>query len=213
MAEPASTARSKDRAQVVVATQNAGKLREVRMLLAELPVELLGLTPEWARALPEEGDDYESNAVAKARAVAQRSGGIAVADDSGLEVSALDGRPGPHSARYGAPGLDDAARAARLLEELVAVPVAQRSARFVCLAAAAHPDGRIAVARGVCEGRILSGPRGSGGFGYDPVFQPGGVEASMAELSEAEKHRLSHRGRAFRELLRSLETWLEGGGL
>lgn len=197
----------------MVATQNAGKLREMRALLAELPAALEALRPEWAEALPEEGDEYEANALAKARAVALCSGRIAVADDSGLEVAALGGRPGPHSARYGGPELDDRGRVAKLLDELCAAPAAQRTARFVCWAAAVHPDGRTAVASGVCEGRILSRPAGGAGFGYDPVFQAVGVEGSMAELSAARKQRLSHRGRAFRALLPELFRWLESEGV
>lgn len=197
----------------MVATQNAGKFREVRELLAELPATLVELRPAWTEALPEEGDDYEANALAKARAVALRSGRIAVADDSGLEVAALGGRPGPHSARYGGPGLDDAGRVVKLLDELSAVPVAQRGARFVCWAAAVHPAGRTAIACGVCEGRILTRPTGDAGFGYDPVFQAVGIEGSMAELSGAEKQRLSHRGHAFRALRPTLSRWLESEGV
>jgi len=212
VADPQPAASPNASGTVVVATQNAGKLREVRSLLAALPAELIALTPAWAQALPEEGDGYEANALAKARAVARCSGCLAVADDAGLEVEALGGRPGPHSARFGGPGLDDAGRVARLLEALAAIPEARRGARFVCFAAAVHPDGRRAVTRGVCEGKILPRPSGGGGFGYDPVFQASGVGVSMAELSEEEKHRLSHRGSAFRELLPKLREWLAAGG-
>jgi hypothetical protein len=125
-------------------------------------------------------------------------------DDSGLEVDALGGAPGPRSARYGGPGLDDAARTAALLEALVAVPDDERSARFVCVAALATPQGDVATARGVCEGRLLRAPRGSGGFGYDPIFAIG--EATMAELPAAAKDALSHRGRAFRALIPALRA-------
>jgi XTP/dITP diphosphohydrolase len=192
----------------VIATQNPGKLREVRAILADFPVTWCLLTPAWAAALPKEGGDYETNALAKARAVAQASGRVAVADDSGLEVDALGGLPGPHSARYGGPGLDDVGRIALLLHQLGERPPSERAARFVCVAAAAQPTGPTAVARGICPGHILAAARGTGGFGYDPIFQPPGHEASMAQLAAADKERLSHRGRAFRALRPHLERWL-----
>ncbi len=196
--------------ELLVATQNAGKLREVREILAALSVEWLGLRPEWAAALPEEGDEYEANARAKALAGAAASGRVAVADDSGLEVDALGGAPGPHSARYGGPGLDDAGRNARLLDALGGVSPGDRGARFVCIAAVATPDGSCAVARGECVGSILEAPRGAEGFGYDPLFWVPVRECAMAELTQADKHTLSHRGRAFRALLPAIETRLAG---
>jgi XTP/dITP diphosphohydrolase len=127
---------------------------------------------------------------------------VALGDDSGLEVDALGGAPGPLSARYGGAGLDDAARSAALLAALEAVPDAERGARFVCVAAVATPRGDVATARGVCEGRLLRAARGEGGFGYDPIFAVG--DSTMAELPAAEKDALSHRGRAFRALLPAL---------
>jgi XTP/dITP diphosphohydrolase len=185
--------------EVVVATSNAGKLVEIRALLGDLPLALCGLDAFPGVTMPEEGDDYAQNARAKAQAVARATGRVALADDSGLEVDGLDGRPGPRSARYGGAGLDDAGRVARLLEELAGREGAARSARFVCVACVASPDGSTAIARGVCEGRILEAPRGAGGFGYDPVFEaePG---RAMAELPAARKNEISHRARAFRAL-------------
>jgi XTP/dITP diphosphohydrolase len=183
--------------QVVLATRNAGKVREVRAILAALPIQLIAL-PEGI-ALPPEGDTYEANAVDKAVAAARATGHLSIADDSGLEVDALGGAPGALSARYGA---DDAARISRMLAALVGVPDAARGARFVCVAAWATADGRSGTARGVCEGRILRAASGAGGFGYDPIFGvgPGPASRSMAELSPAEKDALSHRGHAFRAL-------------
>ncbi len=194
--------------ELVLATQNPGKLREVREILATLPVHWCGLEPAWAAALPEEGDNYEANARAKALAAAAASGRVAVADDSGLEVAALGGAPGPRSARYGGPGLDDAGRNARLLGALSAVPPAERGARFVCVAAVADPTGRCAVARGECAGTILEAPRGDAGFGYDPLFWVAERGMTMAELDAAAKHALSHRGRALRALRRDIEALL-----
>ncbi|RIL05073.1 MAG: non-canonical purine NTP pyrophosphatase, RdgB/HAM1 family [Proteobacteria bacterium] len=196
------------RTRVVLATRNAGKLREIAALLCGLPIELVPL-PE-SVALPEEGDAYEANALAKAEAAAHATGHPALGDDSGLEVDALGGAPGPQSARWGGPGLDDAGRNALLLAKLDGVDDAQRGARFVCVAACATPDGRRATARGVCEGRIARAPRGGAGFGYDPVFEVGA--RTFAELAAPEKDAASHRGRAFRALAPSLRALLAAGG-
>jgi XTP/dITP diphosphohydrolase len=186
--------------RVVLASGNAGKLREVRALLASPALELVGLDAVGPVELPEEGDDYAANAAAKALAAARASGLPALGDDSGLEVEALGGAPGPRSARFGGPGLDDAGRTRALLAALDGVPAERRGARFVCVAALATPDGVVVTARGECPGRIATEPRGSAGFGYDPIFEttPGGP--TMAELPAAEKERISHRGRAFRAL-------------
>jgi XTP/dITP diphosphohydrolase len=192
--------------RLVVATGNAGKLREIRALLEAEPVELVGLAELPAVDLPEEGDDYRANAIAKARAAALQLGEPAVADDSGLEVAALDGRPGPHSARYGGPGLDDAGRVERLLRELEGVPAERRGARFVCHVALVLPDGATEATVGVCEGSIRERPTGGGGFGYDPVFQPVGEAGSMAELAPERKNEISHRARAFAALVQT-SSW------
>jgi len=193
-----------DRIRVIVASGNRGKLAEIRAILEPAGFDVRSLD-EWpAVDFPEEGGDYETNARVKAETVARHTGELAVADDSGLEVEALDQAPGPYSARYGGEGLDDAGRVAHLLATLGDLPASRRGARFVCVAAAAWPDGRSATARGECAGRILTAPRGQAGFGYDPVFQPEGDTRSMAELTRAEKDVLSHRGRAFRSLAERL---------
>ncbi len=186
--------------RVILATRNAGKAREVASIFAALPLHIEPLAADVV--LPEEGDAYEANAIAKALAAARATGCVALGDDSGLEVDALGGAPGPFSARYGGAGLDDAGRTAALLTALEAVPHAERGARFVCVAALATPNGDVATARGVCEGWLLRAPRGAAGFGYDPIFAIG--EATMAELPAAAKDALSHRGHAFRALLPAL---------
>lgn len=193
---------------LVVATGNRGKLREIQAILGDLRVVWRTLADYPALSLPEEGDDYAANAQAKALAAARGTGELAIADDSGLEVDGLSGRPGPHSARYGGPGLDDAGRVAHLLAELRGVTGAARRARFVCVAALATPEGRVASAEGRCEGRILEAPRGEGGFGYDPVFWSAEQQQPMAELPEGVKNRISHRARAFAALRPQLEAAL-----
>jgi XTP/dITP diphosphohydrolase len=202
--------RAASRAHVVVATSSPAKLREIRALLAPLPVPLVGLDAFPRLRLPPEGDDYAANAIAKARAAAAHAGRPALADDSGLEVEGLGGAPGPRSARYGGPGLDDAGRVARLLAELAGREGAARRARFVCVAALALPDGEVATARGECRGRIVAAPRGRRGFGYDPVFEPEGRGRTMAELPAEEKNRISHRARAFRALRAALLAYATG---
>jgi XTP/dITP diphosphohydrolase len=190
--------------EVVLASGNAGKLLEVRAILGDLPISLRAASAFPEIVLPEEGDDYEANALAKARAAARASGRLALADDSGIEVEALAGAPGPRSARFGGPGLDDVGRNARLLADLAATGCSTRSARFVCVAALATPEGDAVAARGECAGRLLEAPRGTGGFGYDPLFVPEGGAKTMAELPPAEKNRVSHRARAFRALIDEL---------
>jgi XTP/dITP diphosphohydrolase len=194
--------------ELVVATGNAGKLREIREILADVRVTLRSLAEFPHVAMPDEGDDYTANAVAKARAVAVATGRATIADDSGIEVDALAGGPGPRSARYGGPALDDAGRVALLLRDLAACAPDGRGARFVCVAALATPDGAVVTARGECAGEICAAPRGSGGFGYDPVFVPRGERSAMAELPGARKNQISHRAVAFRALRGAIERAL-----
>jgi len=186
--------------ELVLATSNPGKLREFRAILGELSVTFRALAAFPEVQLPEEGDDYQVNAVAKARAIADATGRPALADDSGIEVEALGGRPGPRSARFGGADLDDAGRLEKLLVDLTASGEEDRSARFVCVAALAFPGGEVITARGECPGRILDAPQGGGGFGYDPIFEVEGGGRSMAELPPTEKNRISHRARALLSL-------------
>ena len=194
--------------QLLLATGNAGKVQELRALLHPLGVRVW--TPAergLALEVEEDADTFEGNARKKARAFAQASGLASLADDSGLQVDALDGAPGVFSARYAGPDATDEANRAKLLRALADVPDGQRSARFQCALVLVDPAGEVLHrARGVCEGTILRHPRGDGGFGYDPIFVPRGEERSMAELSPAEKNALSHRGAA----IRSLRAWFEG---
>ena len=196
--------------EVVLASSNAGKLVEFRAILKTFPAASPRgkMPPLRLRALgefppvefPDEGGDYLANAVAKAQAAATQLGLAAIADDSGLEVEGLDGAPGAYSARYGGPGLSDRARAAHLLAQMNGLRGIARRARFVCTSALAWPNGETLTAHGECRGVILGGPRGDGGFGYDPVFQPDGYDLAMAELPEQLKNRISHRARALTAL-------------
>lgn len=192
--------------KLLLASNNPGKLVELRRLLAGLGFEVLapadlGLALE----VVEDGATYEANAVKKARAFAEASGMMALADDSGLEVDALAGGPGVYSARYGGAGLDDRGRYELLLRELEGVPAGRRSARFRAVVAVAAPGGEVEVFEGTCEGRIGVGPRGIGGFGYDPVFETSDGRTA-AELSDGEWDAISHRGEAMRRAV----AWLRG---
>ena len=189
--------------RIVVASKNPGKLREFGEILGSREFSLCDLADLPPVRFPEEGSDYAENAIAKATAASGQLGEIALADDSGLEVEGLAAAPGPHSARFGGPGLDDQGRVAHLLAALAKDPAASRRARFVCYAALVTPQGRIETAFGECAGTILEAPRGANGFGYDPVFQVEGMRETMADLPAAQKNEISHRGRALRALFES----------
>jgi XTP/dITP diphosphohydrolase len=182
--------------KLFLATANADKASEIAALLAGFEVEP---RPAWVAHVEETEPTLEGNALLKARAVGAAVGAVAVADDTGLEVAALGGRPGVYSARYAGEGATYADNVAKLLSDLDGVP--DRSARFRTVAVAWFPDGREVVAEGAVDGVILEETRGEGGFGYDPVFAPsGGDGRSYAQMTQAEKNAMSHRGRAFRAL-------------
>jgi XTP/dITP diphosphohydrolase len=199
----------------VLATANAAKAREIHDVVAQsgLPIELLDRPGDLA-PVDEDRDTLEDNARLKARAVRDATGDAAIADDTGLEVDALDGAPGVRSARFAGPDATDADNVALLLERLRDLPLEARRARFVTVAVAAFPDGRELAAIGTVEGTIASRPRGDGGFGYDPVFMADpGDGRTFAEMTPAEKHRCSHRGRAFRTLADGLAILDQAGHL
>ena len=199
-----------------IGSNNKKKRAELERILAPLQLELH--TPEQLGAPfdpVEDQPDFAGNARVKARALATLARGIALADDSGLCVDALDGRPGVLSARYGGPGLDDRGRLLRLLDELRLVPPARRTAHFTCSLCVCGPDGGVLAAiEERCEGTLLEAPAGSGGFGYDPIFVPreftGDASKTFAVLDAATKDRLSHRGKALRALLQRLPALLRG---
>jgi XTP/dITP diphosphohydrolase len=186
--------------KLLLGTSNPGKLRELSVLLRDLHVTLVHPKQlDLDMTVPETGKSYAENASLKARAYAQCADMWALADDTGLEVQALGGRPGLRSARIVGPGGEDSDRRAALLKELAGLPRPWRAA-FVCLVALAGPDGELSLARGECLGEIVPQARGAGGFGYDPLFLVDDVGRTMAELTMAEKNLTSHRARAFAAL-------------
>jgi XTP/dITP diphosphohydrolase len=202
--------------RIVLASTNQGKVREFARLFADPRILLLGMTevvpPDFE--VEETGATFEENAWLKALALCQLTGLPALSDDSGLEVDALGGRPGVYSARYAGPGCTDEDNNTLLLRELLGVETEQRTARFVCCLAFATPTAqgptRQASARAKVDGRILTAPRGSQGFGYDPLFEPCAyVGQTTAELRSEEKDRISHRGQAARQIFAAMVHWLD----
>jgi XTP/dITP diphosphohydrolase len=193
------------RARAVVATRNPHKLSELVEILGSLDLEP---APDGLELPPEDGETFAENALGKARAAHTATGMAAIGDDSGIAARALGGRPGVRSARYAGPEASDEQNLGLLLHELA--EAADRSVAYVCALALVDEDGAEHLFEGRCEGELATAPRGSGGFGYDPAFVPhdtGPADGrTMAELAPAEKHAISHRGRAARELARWLET-------
>ncbi|MEW6553570.1 MAG: XTP/dITP diphosphatase [Actinomycetota bacterium] len=192
--------------RLVLATGNRGKIGEIRAVLSGLDIGVVtsGDLAGWPD-LEEKGDTFEENAASKALTLARWAAIPALADDSGLEVEALGGRPGVLSARYAGRQGDDAANIARVLREMEGIQTGSRGARFVCVLVLASPGGEVVEVRDTCEGHITTVPRGERGFGYDPVFIAEGLERTMAELSMEEKNAVSHRGKALRRLRSLLE--------
>ncbi len=192
--------------KLLLASQNSGKLREMKFILQGLPLQIISPAEIGIHLQVEEtGKTYAENAALKARAFAKESGLIALGDDSGLEVDALNGKPGLYSARYApAPNANDADRRSFLLKNLRAAP-RPWTARFRATIAIAQPNGEIHFTEGICEGEIIPEERGSGGFGYDPIFYLPEIGRTMAELSEEEKNRLSHRAKALEKMKKVIE--------
>jgi len=195
---------------IVLATRNKKKIEEIKRIIADLSISILTLDdfigcPE----VEEEGATFEENAVKKAQTVARYTGKPSIADDSGLEVYALNGAPGPLSARYAGEDTDDRKNIEKLVFEMRSIDDEQRGARFVCCIALAFPEGGVKTFSGYVEGKIGRKPRGFQGFGYDPVFYPEGYNRTFAEMTADEKDALSHRGKA----LRKLQRYLREGGI
>ncbi|QJY44715.1 RdgB/HAM1 family non-canonical purine NTP pyrophosphatase [Pseudonocardia broussonetiae] len=191
--------------RILLATRNAGKLVELRRMLSGFEIVGLSDVPEFPDA-PETGATFAENALAKARDAAAATGLVSVADDSGLAVDALNGMPGVLSARWSGRHGDDAANTALLLAQLGDVPDERRGAAFVCAAALVVPGGEETVVHGEWKGTIVRAPRGTNGFGYDPVFVPAGEDRTSAELDPAEKDAASHRALALAALVPHLQA-------
>jgi XTP/dITP diphosphohydrolase len=201
---------------IVLATRNKGKIAELSAMLEGFGLKVLGLAdfPEIGE-IEETGATFHANSLIKAKEVAEETGLVAVADDSGLEVDYLDGAPGVYSARYAGEGADDAANNAKLLEALHGVPEDKRGARFKCVMTAYAPGGETLVAEGAWEGRVAPAPAGDQGFGYDPLFFDPASGMHAAQMDRAAKNAVSHRGKALKNLINKWpEFWrtVSGGG-
>jgi XTP/dITP diphosphohydrolase len=199
-----------EKIEVVIATRNSGKLREIQAILSPLRLKILSLwdfpdVPE----IIEDGQTFEENAVKKAAAVSRQTGRMAIADDSGLAVDALQGRPGVFSSRYAGEKATDAERYQKLLKEMTGTPQGNRGAAFICAMAVASPKGKVEVVEGECRGEIAFAPKGSHGFGYDPVFYLPKWGKTMAELEPEVKNRISHRAQALEKLKQVLPNFLK----
>ncbi len=191
--------------RILIATRNPGKLREFALALEPEDFDMVGMDAlDDSGEIEEAGQTFEANARLKAEGYSTHTDMLVLADDSGIEVDALDGAPGVHSARYGGPGLDDEGRTRLLLRELEGVPDERRTARFRCVLALARDGKTLATFDGVIEGRINHRPEGENGFGYDPVFFHPPSGCTTAQLAPAEKQKISHRGQAIAELLKAL---------
>ncbi|RAK21343.1 XTP/dITP diphosphohydrolase [Anoxybacillus vitaminiphilus] len=187
--------------EVIIATKNAGKVKEFQTLFAEKGVEVKSLLDfENAPDVEETGETFAENAILKAETIANYLNKVVIADDSGLAVDALDGRPGVYSARYAGEHKNDKENIAKVLEELKGVPFEKRTARFHCALAVAVPRQRTVVVEGTCEGYIAETQTGTNGFGYDPIFYVPEKQKTMAELSKEEKNKISHRANALKKL-------------
>lgn len=187
--------------KILLATRNKGKVREFRELFNPMGIEVLSLDAfPTAPEVEEDGDTFEANAIKKAETISRTFNIAALADDSGLEVDALEGKPGVLSARFAGIQATDEENNEKLIGMLEEIPAEKRTARYVCVLALALPGSKTLTARGDCEGRIVIEPKGNGGFGYDPYFYVPVLKQTMAQLPPDEKNRISHRGQALRKL-------------
>lgn len=192
--------------KIVFATSNEGKMREIREILKDLGAEVLSLKEAGVHVdIVEDGVTFEANALIKAKAVWERTGGIVLADDSGLEIDYLNGEPGVYSARYMGEDTSYEIKNWNLIHRLNGVPEEERTARFACVIAGVLPDGRTLTTRGTMEGFIACEPAGAGGFGYDPILMLKEYGMTSAEITMEQKNEISHRGKALRAMKELLE--------
>lgn len=196
--------------RIIFATGNADKMREIREILADLSVQVVSMKEAGIQAdIVENGKSFAENAVIKAKAIMEMTGEVVLADDSGLEIDYLNKEPGIYSARYMGEDTSYRVKNANLIERLSGVPDEKRTARFVCAIAAAFPDGTVKITEGTIEGRIGYEEKGENGFGYDPIFYVPEYGCSTAQLSEEEKNKISHRGKALTSMKEILKAVLE----
>ena len=196
--------------KIIFATGNEGKMKEVRMILKDLGLPVLSMKEAGVQAdIVEDGTTFEENAKIKAVAVQKLTGALVLADDSGLEVDALNGEPGVYSARYMGEDTSYRIKNQSLVDRLEGVPVEKRTARFVCVIAAAFPDGTVCTTKGTIEGKIGYEERGENGFGYDPIFYLPDMSRTTAELSPEEKNAVSHRGKALAAMKEQIASYLK----
>ncbi|TCP32146.1 XTP/dITP diphosphohydrolase [Scopulibacillus darangshiensis] len=195
--------------KIMIASNNAGKVKEFKAMLSSFGAEVYSLQnlPE-AIDVEETGDTFYENARLKAEVICKKTNMITIADDSGLVIDALDGRPGVYSARYAGPEKDDKANLLKVLKELESVAEAERSAKFVCVLAVSVPGKETKFAEGECVGFIQDKPYGDNGFGYDPIFYFPGADTTLAGMSQEEKNKISHRANALKELQRHWRDWV-----
>lgn len=195
--------------QIIFATGNEGKMKEIRMILEELKCPVLSMREAGIEAdIVEDGQTFEENAIIKARAIAQQTDSVVLADDSGLVIDYLNGEPGIYSARYLGEDTSYRIKNQNLIDRMEGVPDEKRGARFVCAIAAVLPGGEILTERGIMEGRIGYEEKGGNGFGYDPIFYVPEYDCSAAELTPEQKNQISHRGKALQKIKEALRTRL-----
>lgn len=192
----------------IAATRNKGKLDEIKEILSGFPFKVISMEEAGIfEDIEETGSTFEENALIKAKEVCKLTGGIVMADDSGLEVDFLNGAPGIYSARFAGEGASDKDKNNKLLKLLEGVPMEKRTARFVCAIAVVFPDFTHFTVRGTCEGYIANKPEGSNGFGYDPLFYMKEYKMTTAQMEPGRKHAISHRGKALRLMVEKLHSW------
>lgn len=196
--------------KLIAATKNKGKLSEISEILADFPFRVISMEEAGiTKDIDEYGSTFEENALIKARAIHEITGEMVMADDSGLEVDFLDGAPGIYSSRFAGEGATDEDKNQKLLGMLEGVEFEKRTARFVCAIAVVFPDARHFIVKGTCEGYIASKPEGTNGFGYDPLFYIAAYGITTAQMESEEKHKISHRGKALRNMVEELKKWLK----
>lgn len=193
--------------KIIAATQNAHKIKEMQAILGSFGMTIVSQSDAGLKEMDieETGSTFEENSAIKAREICRLTGELAIADDSGLSVDALNGEPGVYSARYSGIDANDQRNNAKLLDALKDVEMSKRTGKYVSVITLAYPDGHILAARGECSGKLLFAPRGEGGFGYDPLFVPDGTTKTFAEMTSEEKNKISHRFKALAALRELLE--------